>query len=409
MKKSDPDGMGHFGIYGGRYVAETLMPVLSEVAAAYEAAKQDPAFDAEFRRLLADYVGRPSPLYLAERLTESWGGARVYLKREDLNHTGAHKVNNTLGQALLAKRMGKKRLMAETGAGQHGVATATVAALFGMECIVYMGEEDIRRQAPNVKRMELLGAEVVAVSSGTRTLKDAMSEALRAWVTLVESTFYVIGTVAGPHPYPTMVRDFQSVIGDETREQILAKEGRLPDLIVACVGGGSNAAGIFYPFMEDEDVALVGVEAGGYGLESGQHAASIVNGQVGVLHGTKTYVLQDAAGQIQNAHSVSAGLDYPGVGPEHALWADLKRVSYCAITDDEALDAFHELTLKEGIIPALESSHAMAEAKKRAPGMPADSVIVVNLSGRGDKDVDAVLEMTNSRTAELRSKEQVKP
>ena len=400
MKKSDPDGMGHFGIYGGRYVAETLMPVLSEVAAAYEAAKQDPAFDAEFRRLLADYVGRPSPLYLAERLTESWGGARVYLKREDLNHTGAHKVNNTLGQALLAKRMGKKRLMAETGAGQHGVATATVAALFGMECIVYMGEEDIRRQAPNVKRMELLGAEVVAVSSGTRTLKDAMSEALRAWVTLVESTFYVIGTVAGPHPYPTMVRDFQSVIGDETREQILAKEGRLPDLIVACVGGGSNAAGIFYPFMEDEDVALVGVEAGGYGLESGQHAASIVNGQVGVLHGTKTYVLQDAAGQIQNAHSVSAGLDYPGVGPEHALWADLKRVSYCAITDDEALDAFHELTLKEGIIPALESSHAMAEAKKRAPGMPADSVIVVNLSGRGDKDVDAVLEMTNSRTAE---------
>ena len=400
MKKSDPDGMGHFGIYGGRYVAETLMPVLSEVAAAYETAKQDPAFDAEFRRLLADYVGRPSPLYLAERLTESWGGARVYLKREDLNHTGAHKVNNTLGQALLAKRMGKKRLMAETGAGQHGVATATVAALFGMECIVYMGEEDIRRQAPNVKRMELLGAEVVAVSSGTRTLKDAMSEALRAWVTLVESTFYVIGTVAGPHPYPTMVRDFQSVIGDETREQILAKEGRLPDLIVACVGGGSNAAGIFYPFMEDEDVALVGVEAGGYGLESGQHAASIVNGQVGVLHGTKTYVLQDAAGQIQNAHSVSAGLDYPGVGPEHALWADLKRVSYCAITDEEALDAFHELTLKEGIIPALESSHAMAEAKKRAPEMHADSVIVVNLSGRGDKDVDAVLEMTNSRTAE---------
>jgi tryptophan synthase beta chain len=400
MKKSDPDGMGHFGIYGGRYVAETLMPVLSEVAAAYEAAKQDPAFDAEFRRLLADYVGRPSPLYLAERLTESWGGARVYLKREDLNHTGAHKVNNTLGQALLAKRMGKKRLMAETGAGQHGVATATVAALFGMECIVYMGEEDIRRQAPNVKRMELLGAEVVPVSIGTRTLKDAMSEALRAWVTLVESTFYVIGTVAGPHPYPTMVRDFQSVIGDETREQILAKEGRLPDLIVACVGGGSNAAGIFYPFMEDEDVALVGVEAGGYGLESGQHAASIVNGQVGVLHGTKTYVLQDAAGQIQNAHSVSAGLDYPGVGPEHALWADLKRVSYCAITDDEALDAFHELTLKEGIIPALESSHAMAEAKKRAPEMHADSVIVVNLSGRGDKDVDAVIEMEKAGSHE---------
>jgi len=400
MKKSEPDDMGHFGIYGGRYVAETLMPVLKEVATAYEAAKQDPAFDAEFRRLLADYVGRPSPLYLAERLTESWGGAKIYLKREDLNHTGAHKVNNTLGQALLAKRMGKKRLMAETGAGQHGVATATVAALFGMECIVYMGEEDIRRQAPNVKRMELLGAEVVAVSSGTRTLKDAMSEALRAWVTLVESTFYVIGTVAGPHPYPAMVRDFQSVIGHETREQILAKEGRLPDLIVACVGGGSNAAGIFYPFMEDEDVALVGVEAGGYGLDSGQHAASIINGQVGVLHGTKTYVLQDAAGQIQNAHSISAGLDYPGVGPEHALWADLKRVRYCAITDDEALESFHELTTKEGIIPALESSHAVAEAKKRAAGMSADSVIVVNLSGRGDKDIDAVLEMTSSRTAE---------
>jgi len=393
VKKTNPDGMGHFGVYGGRYVAETLMPVLKEVEAAYEEARQDPSFEAEFRRLLSEYVGRPSPLYPADRLTESWGGARIYLKREDLNHTGAHKVNNTLGQALLAKRMGKHRLMAETGAGQHGVATATVAALFGMECVVYMGEEDIRRQAPNVKRMELLGAEVVPVSSGTRTLKDAMSEALRAWVTFVDSTFYVIGTVAGPHPYPVMVRDFQRVIGDETREQILLKEGRLPDLILACVGGGSNAAGIFYPFMEDEEVALVGVEAGGYGLDTGQHAASIVNGQVGVLHGTKTYVLQDAEGQIQNAHSISAGLDYPGVGPEHAQWADLKRVSYCAVTDEEALAAFHELTLKEGIIPALESSHAVAEAKKRAPAMGKDAVIVVNLSGRGDKDVDAIIEL----------------
>jgi len=386
--------MGHFGIYGGRYVAETLMPVLKEVAAAYEEAKRDPTFDAEFRRLLTDYVGRPSPLYFAERLTESYGGANVYLKREDLNHTGAHKVNNTLGQALLAKRMGKKRLMAETGAGQHGVATATAAALFGMECIVYMGEEDIRRQMPNVKRMELLGAEVVPVSSGTRTLKDAMSEALRAWVTFVESTFYVIGTVAGPHPYPVMVRDFQSVIGIEAREQILEKEGRLPDLILACVGGGSNAAGIFYPFIEDRDVELVGVEAGGYGLDSGQHAASIVGGSVGVLHGTKTYVLQDDKGQIQNAHSISAGLDYPGVGPEHALWADQERVSYCAVTDEEAMESFYELTLKEGIIPALESSHAVAEAKKRAPAMGAGRVIIVNLSGRGDKDGDAVIEMS---------------
>ncbi len=400
MQKTDPDGRGHFGIYGGRYVAETLMPVLKEVAAAYEEAKTDPAFDAEFRRLLKDYVGRPSPLYYAERLTESYGGAKIYLKREDLNHTGAHKVNNTLGQALLAKRMGKKRLMAETGAGQHGVATATVAALFGMECVVYMGEEDIRRQAPNVKRMELLGAEVVPVSSGTRTLKDAMSEALRAWVTFVDSTFYVIGTVAGPHPYPVMVRDFQSVIGVETREQILEQEGHLPDLILACVGGGSNAAGIFYPFLEEKDVELVGVEAGGYGMGIGEHAASIVGGSVGVLHGTKTYVLQDDKGQIQNAHSVSAGLDYPGVGPEHALWADLDRASYCAVTDAEALESFYELTLKEGIIPALESSHAVAEAKKRAPGMGSNTVIIVNLSGRGDKDVDAVIEIAGAGSNE---------
>ena len=369
------------------------MPVLREVAAAYEEARADPAFEQEFRALLADYVGRPSPLYPAERLTKAWGGAAVYLKREDLNHTGAHKVNNTLGQALLARRMGRHRLMAETGAGQHGVATATAAALMGMECVIYMGEEDIRRQAPNVKRMELLGAEVVTVTSGTRTLKDAMSEALRAWVTHVETTFYVIGSVAGPHPYPVMVRDFQRVIGDETRAQILEKTGRLPDMILACVGGGSNSAGIFFPFIEDRDVKLVGVEAAGYGLETGKHAASIVGGQVGILHGSRSYVLQDGEGQIQNAHSVSAGLDYPGVGPEHALWADAGRVEYCAVTDAEALAMFDELTLLEGIIPALESAHAVAEAKKRAPALGKDAVIVVNLSGRGDKDVDAVIEI----------------
>jgi tryptophan synthase beta chain len=388
--KTQPDSGGHFGIYGGRYVAETLMPALEALDAAYRAACEDPAFHAEFRQMLSDYVGRPSPLYLARRLTAACGGARIYLKREDLNHTGAHKINNTLGQALLARRMGKRRLMAETGAGQHGVATATVAALFGMECAVYMGEEDIERQAPNVKRMRLLGAEVVPVSSGTKTLKDAMSEALRAWVATVETTFYVIGSVAGPHPYPLMVRDFQSVIGRETREQILEKEGRLPDLILACVGGGSNAAGMFHPFLDDEEVSLVGVEAAGLGLETGKHAASIGAGAVGILHGSKSYVLQDPKGQIHNAHSVSAGLDYPGVGPEHALWADSRRVQYVSITDREALDAFHELTRLEGIVPALESAHAVAEAKKRAAGMGSGAVIVVNLSGRGDKDVDSV-------------------
>jgi tryptophan synthase beta chain len=388
----EPDERGHFGLYGGRYVAETLMPALVTLEQAYREAVADPSFMSEFRRMLRDYVGRPSPLYLAERLTEEAGGAKIYLKREDLNHTGAHKVNNTLGQALLARRMGKTRLMAETGAGQHGVATATVAALYGMECVVYMGEEDIHRQAPNVRRMELLGAEVVCVTSGTRTLKDAMSEALRAWVAEVDTTFYVIGSVAGPHPYPVMVRDFQRVIGDEAREQVLEQEGRLPDMVLACVGGGSNAAGIFCAFLDDADVKLVGIEAAGLGLTTDKHAASIVAGDVGILHGSRTYLLQDDDGQVLNAHSVSAGLDYPGVGPQHAQWADAGRVEYCAITDDEALDMFHTLTRLEGIIPALESAHAAAEAVKRAAVLPPDNILVVNLSGRGDKDVESVLE-----------------
>jgi tryptophan synthase beta chain len=393
QKKSlfEPDAGGHFGVYGGRYVAETLMPALIELEEAYREAKRDPAFNAEFHGLLKHYVGRPSPLYFAERLTKAFGGAKIYLKREDLNHTGAHKINNTLGQALLARRMGKKRLMAETGAGQHGVATATVAALFGMECEVYMGEEDIVRQASNVKRMKLLGARVVPVGSGTKTLKDAMSEALRTWTANVETTFYVIGSVAGPHPYPVMVRDFQSMIGRETRRQILSMEGRLPDMILACVGGGSNAAGMFCPFIKDKKVKLVGVEAAGYGIKSGKHAASIGAGHVGILHGGKTYVLQNTEGQVLNAHSISAGLDYPGVGPQHALWAQSGRVQYCSITDTEALAAFHELTRLEGIIPALESAHAVAEAKKRAKKLGRKQIIVVNLSGRGDKDVDSVL------------------
>ena len=390
--KHEPDERGHFGLYGGRYVAETLMPALVALERAYREAQSDPAFRGRLDGMLKDYVGRPSPLYLAERLTEAYGGARIYLKREDLNHTGAHKINNTLGQALLAQRMGKRRLMAETGAGQHGVATATVAALFGMECVVYMGEEDIRRQASNVKRMELLRAEVVPVTSGTRTLKDAMSEALRAWVATVDTTFYVIGSVAGPHPYPVMVRDFQSVIGRETREQIVEQEGRLPDMIIACVGGGSNAAGIFFPFLDDAQVALVGVEAAGFGIPTGKHAASIGEGRPGILHGSKSYVLQDADGQILNAHSVSAGLDYPGVGPQHAQWADTGRAEYCSVTDAEALEAFHELAALEGILPALEPSHALADAKRRAPGLGCDKVMIVNLSGRGDKDVDSVLE-----------------
>jgi tryptophan synthase beta chain len=391
--KSETQAAGYYGPYGGRYVAETLMPALLAVEKSYEAARCDKAFQGEFHRLLAEYVGRPSPLYPAERLTQAWGGATIYLKREDLNHTGAHKVNNTIGQALLARRMGKRRLMAETGAGQHGVATATAAARFGMECVVYMGEEDIKRQAPNVRRMELLRAEVVPVRSGTRTLKDAMSEALRAWVAAVDTTFYVIGTVAGPHPYPLMVRDFQSVIGRETREQIMRLTNRLPDLILACVGGGSNAAGIFHPFVDDRTVALVGVEAAGHGIATGQHAASLCAGKSGILHGCRTYVLQDDDGQIHNAHSISAGLDYPGVGPEHAMWRDSGRVQYVAITDEEALAAFHELTRLEGIIPALESSHALAEAKKRAKILGKSAAIVVCLSGRGDKDVDTVLAM----------------
>ena len=368
------------------------MPSLIEIEKAYAEAARDPSFQAEFDDLLANYVGRPSPLYFASRYTEFCGGAKIYLKREDLNHTGAHKVNNTVGQALLARRMGKKKLMAETGAGQHGVATATAAALFGMECDVYMGEEDIVRQAPNVKRMKLLGARVVPVSSGTRTLKDAMSEALRAWVSEVRTTFYVIGTVAGPHPYPLMVKDFQSVIGRETEKQILEKEGRLPDMIIACVGGGSNAAGIFAPFIGRRNVALVGVEAAGLGMDTDKHAASITGGSPGILHGAKTYVLQDSDGQILNAHSISAGLDYPGVGPEHAYWNDQGQVEYCSITDEEAVKSFYDLTLQEGIIPALESSHALAEARKRASQMGRDRIVVVNLSGRGDKDVDSILE-----------------
>lgn len=389
---------GHFGEYGGRYVAETLMPALIALEKAYDEARADRAFMAEFDMMLRDYVGRPSPLYLARRLSEVCGGAKIYLKREDLNHTGSHKINNTLGQGMLARRMGKTRLMAETGAGQHGVATATVAALFGMECVVYMGEEDIRRQAPNVQRMKLLNTEVVSVTSGTRTLKDAMSEAIRAWVTHVEDTFYVIGSVAGPHPYPAMVRDFQSVVGRETRRQIFEHEGRLPDCILACVGGGSNSAGIFVEFLEDRSVPLVGVEAAGLGVTTGKHAASIGAGQIGILHGSKTYVLQTNDGQIVNAHSISAGLDYPGVGPEHAAWADSGRVEYCSITDDEALKAFYELTRLEGIVPALESAHAVAEAMKRAPRLGAKGVIVVNLSGRGDKDVETVLGLEGEET-----------
>jgi tryptophan synthase beta chain len=394
-----PDAQGHFGAYGGRYVAETLMPALMAVEQAYRSAQADPAFEREFRDLLKHYVGRPSPLYFAPRLTEAFGGAKVYLKREDLNHTGAHKINNTLGQALLARRMGKRKLMAETGAGQHGVATATVAARFGMGCDVYMGEEDIRRQAPNVKRMHLLGARVVPVSSGTKTLKDAMSEAMRAWVAEVEETFYVIGTVAGPHPYPEMVRDFQSVIGRETRAQMLEQEGRLPDMVIACVGGGSNAAGIFHPFLGDARVKLVGVEAAGLGLKTGLHAMSIGAGRPGILHGNKSYVLQDPEGQIHNAHSISAGLDYPGVGPEHAYWADRKRVEYAGITDRQAVDAFHELALLEGILPALESSHALAEGRKRARKLGRKGVVVICLSGRGDKDLESVLAYDGKKAA----------
>lgn len=392
MSYEYPDARGHFGQYGGRYVAETLMPALFELEEAYAEARNDPEFQKEIDYYLKNYVGRPSPLYFAERLTAELGGAKVYLKREDLNHTGAHKVNNTVGQILLARRMGKKKVIAETGAGQHGVATATVAALFGMECEVFMGTEDIRRQSLNVFRMKLLGAKVTGVTSGTATLKDAMNDALRHWVTHVRDTFYVIGTVAGPHPYPMMVRDFQAVIGTESKEQILAAEGRLPDVAVACIGGGSNAIGLFYPFIGDSQVGLLGVEAAGLGIETGKHAASLGAGTPGVLHGNKTSLLQDADGQIQHAHSISAGLDYPGVGPEHAHLHDSERACYVAVTDDEALAAFRKLTEIEGIIPALETAHAIAQVIKMAPSMSPDQIILVCLSGRGDKDINTVAE-----------------
>ncbi|MBQ0760973.1 MAG: tryptophan synthase subunit beta [Zhongshania sp.] len=385
-----PDATGHFGIYGGRFVSETLIFALDELESAYQRLRKDPAFQAEFDYDLAHYVGRPSPLYHAKRWSTEVGGAQIYLKREDLNHTGAHKVNNTIGQALLAKYMGKKHVIAETGAGQHGVASATVAARLGMTCQVFMGEEDIHRQALNVYRMKLLGAEVVSVKSGSKTLKDAMNEAMRHWVTHVDDTFYIIGTAAGPHPYPMLVRDFQSIIGREAREQCLNQNGRLPDALVACVGGGSNAIGLFHPFLDDEAVAMYGVEAGGHGVETGQHAAPLNDGIPGILHGNRTYLMQDEGGQIIETHSVSAGLDYPGVGPEHSWLKDMGRVNYVAINDDEALAAFRKLTLVEGIMPALESAHAVAYAEKLAKTMSPEQSIVVNLSGRGDKDIHTV-------------------
>ncbi len=385
-----PDAHGHFGPYGGRFVSETLMAALDELQSAYNRLSVDPAFRAEIDRDLAHYVGRPSPLYFAERLTKLLGGAQIYLKREDLNHTGAHKVNNCIGQGLLAKYMGKKRVIAETGAGQHGVATATVAARFGMQCQVYMGEEDVRRQSLNVYRMKLLGAEVIPVKSGSRTLKDAMNEAMRDWVTNVDDTFYIIGTVAGPHPYPQLVRDFQAIIGREAKTQCREMTGRLPDALVACIGGGSNAIGLFHPFLEDNGVQMYGVEAAGDGIETGRHAAPLSAGRPGILHGNRTYLMQDADGQIIETHSVSAGLDYPGVGPEHSWLKDIKRVNYVAATDTEALAAFRQLTQIEGIMPALESSHALAYVNKLAPTMRADQTIIVNLSGRGDKDIHTI-------------------
>ena len=385
-----PDRRGHFGVYGGRFVAETLMKPLQDLEDAYQRFRRDPDFVAEIDADLAHYVGRPSPLYFAERWTQRLGGARIFLKREDLNHTGAHKINNTVGQILLARRMNKHRIIAETGAGQHGVATATVAARAGVECVVYMGSEDIQRQAINVYRMKLLGASVIPVESGSKTLKDALNEALRDWVTNVDSTFYIIGTVAGPHPYPMLVRDFQAVIGREARAQCQERTGRMPDALIACVGGGSNAMGLFFPFIADSSVALYGVEAAGEGLETGRHAASLCAGRPGVLHGNRTYLLEDNNGQIIETHSISAGLDYPGVGPEHAWLKDTGRASYVAITDAEALAAFHDLTRIEGIIPALESSHALAFAAKLAPRMESEQIIVVNLSGRGDKDIHTV-------------------
>ncbi|MBB6424469.1 tryptophan synthase subunit beta [Sphingopyxis sp. JAI128] len=394
--RSGPDDRGHFGQFGGRYVAETLMPLILDLERHYRAAQADPAFKAEFDDLLKNYVGRPSPLWLAQRLTDHLGGAKIYLKREDLNHTGAHKINNCIGQILLAKRMGKTKIIAETGAGQHGVATATVAALFGLPCTIFMGAVDVARQQPNVFRMKLLGAEVVAVESGAKTLKDAMNEALRHWVANVHDTFYIIGTVAGPHPYPQLVRDFQSVIGDEARAQILEAEGRLPDMLIAPVGGGSNAIGLFHPFLDDEGVEIVGVEAAGEGLD-GKHAASLAGGRPGILHGNKTYLLQDEDGQITEAHSISAGLDYPGIGPEHSWLHDIGRVRYEPVTDDEALASFQKLTKLEGIIPALESAHAIAAAERIAPTLGKDKIIIVNCSGRGDKDIFTVADALGVR------------
>ena len=394
MLANTPDQQGHFGEYGGRFVSETLISALDELDELYTRLAADPEFQRELGEDLAHYVGRPSPLYEAKRWSEQLGGARIFLKREDLNHTGAHKVNNTVGQALLAKHMGKTRIIAETGAGQHGVATATVAARLGIECCVFMGEEDVRRQALNVYRMKLLGAEVIPVTSGSRTLKDAMNEAMRDWVTNVDDTFYIIGTVAGPHPYPKMVRDFQSVIGREARAQCLEMTGGLPQALVACVGGGSNAIGLFYPFLADKDVAMYGVEAGGHGVETGEHAASLTAGKPGILHGNRTYLMQDDDGQILHTHSVSAGLDYPGVGPEHSWLKDIGRVEYVVVNDDEALAAFSHLNLTEGIMPALESSHALAYTSKLAPTMNSDEIIIVNLSGRGDKDIHTVAEIS---------------
>jgi len=388
--RAGPDEDGRFGIFGGRFVAETLMPLILDLQGEWEKAKTDPAFQAELAHLGTHYVGRPSPLYFAERLTAELGGAKIYFKRDELNHTGSHKINNCIGQILLAKRMGKTRIIAETGAGQHGVASATVAARFGLPCVVYMGATDVERQAPNVFRMKLLGAEVIPVTAGNGTLKDAMNEALRDWVTNVDSTYYMIGTAAGPHPYPEMVREFQSVIGKEAREQMMAAEGRLPDMLVAAVGGGSNAIGLFHPFLDDESVRIVGVEAGGKGLDGEEHCASLTAGSPGVLHGNRTYLLQDGDGQIKEGHSISAGLDYPGIGPEHSWLKDIGRAEYVPIMDEEALAAFQLLTRTEGIIPALEPAHALAEVVKRAPKMDKDEIILMNLCGRGDKDIFTV-------------------
>ncbi|MBL8640676.1 MAG: tryptophan synthase subunit beta [Alphaproteobacteria bacterium] len=391
--QNQPDENGHFGIFGGRYVAETLMPLILDVEKAYSLAKDDPSFLADFNRLNRDYIGRPSPLYFAQKTTEILGGAKIYFKRDELNHTGSHKINNCIGQILLARRMGKTRIIAETGAGQHGVATATVCALFGMPCTIFMGATDIERQKPNVFRMKLLGADVRAVTAGAGTLKDAMNEALRHWVAHVHDTYYIIGTAAGPHPYPMMVRDFQSIIGTETKEQILDREGRLPDACVACIGGGSNAIGLFYPFIDDQTVRLIGVEAGGHGVHTKEHAASLTGGRPGVLHGNRTYLLQNEDGQIEEGHSISAGLDYPGIGPEHSWLHETGRAEYVSVTDNEAVDAFQKLSRYEGIIPALEPSHAFAHILKIAGNMGKDQIIVMNLCGRGDKDVPRVAEL----------------